>query len=359
MQIWRDWQQTSPANVAFIERRSYSGQPLAIPADVELPPVQVPMYETVRGLTSERIGLVMPTSLCAGQIAKMTVDALNAQGIAAAGGLTRFVALVHTEGCGGTVVPEYKDMQIGYLQHPKLRHALLLEHGCEITHNSYFRQLMAEHNLRPADFGWASIQLDGGIDAVMRKMTRWFSQRLQDDSHTPRAIAGLEALRIGLLTQADAPEYAQRGLARLCKIIVAGGGSVVVSDKDGLWGGAFSAELALPDQPEATLGYGQAALKPGFHIMSNPRRHWGEDAGWHRRERRRAHSRLCRRPSAGRASLDAGSASERQPGFRRGRGTPGLTKAKTSRRSCSTCWSRLCRAITSRGIKSPAQTTSR
>ena len=79
----------------------------------------------------------------------------------------------------------------------------------------------------------------------------------------PRARPpGLEALRIGLLTQADTPETVQRGLARLCKIIVAGGGSVVLSDKDGLWGGAFSAELgSLPAQPDATLGYGQAALQ--------------------------------------------------------------------------------------------------
>ncbi len=276
VQIWRDWQQTSPANVTLIERRSYSGQPHDIPADVELPSVAAPVYKSERGLTSERIGLIMPTSLCSGQIAKMTADRLNAQGLGRAAGLTRFVALVHTEGCGGNVQPEYKDMQIGYLQHPKLRHALLLEHGCEVTHNSYFRGLMEEQNLEPADFGWASIQLDGGIDAVMRKIADWFSRRLQNDSPPPRIIAGLEALRIGLLTQADAPEYVQRDLARLCKIIVAGGGSVVVSDKDSLWGGAFSAELDLPAKPEATLGYGQAATNAGFHIMSNPRRHWGE-----------------------------------------------------------------------------------
>ena len=276
VQIWRDWQQTSPANVTLIERRSYSGQPLDIPADVELPPVAAPVYKSERGLTSERIGLIMPTSLCSGQIAKMTADRLNAQGLGQANGLSRFVALVHTEGCGGTVQPEYKDMQIGYLQHPKLRHALLLEHGCEVTHNSYFRGLMEEQNLEAADFGWASIQLDGGIDAVMRKIADWFSRRVGNDSPPARITAGLEALRIGLLCQTDAPEYVQRDLARLCKIIVAGGGSVVVSDKDSLWGGAFSTELDLPDKPEATLGYGQAAKNAGFHIMSNPRRHWGE-----------------------------------------------------------------------------------
>ena len=83
VQIWRDWLQTRPGNVTLIERRSYSGQPLAIPADVELPAVSAQVYETERGLTSERVGLVLPTSLCSGQIAKMTADALNAQGWAA------------------------------------------------------------------------------------------------------------------------------------------------------------------------------------------------------------------------------------------------------------------------------------
>ena len=276
VQIWRDWLQTRPSNVTLIERRRFSGRPLAIPADVELPAVAAQVYQTERGLSSERVGLVLPTSLCSGQIARMTADALNAQGLGRAAGLSRYVALAHTEGCGGTVQPEYKDMQIGYLQHPKLRHALLLEHGCEITHNSYFRGLLADYGLDPADFGWASIQLDGGIDAVMSKVVDWFRQRVQNDSPPARKPAGLEALRIGLLTQTQAPDFAQRELARLCKIIVAGGGSIVISDKDGLWGGAFSTALDLPEQPAATLGYGQAAKIAGFHIMSNPRRHWGE-----------------------------------------------------------------------------------
>ena len=276
VQLWRDWQQTRPANLTLMETRSYSGEPITIPDDVEVPQVRVPVFEAERGLTTEQIGLLMPTSLCSGQIAKMTTDTLNLQGLGEAAGLSRFATLVHTEGCGGTVVPEYKEMQIGYLQHPKLRHVLLLEHGCEITHNSYFRQLLIERGLDPADFGWASIQLDGGIDAVMQKILRWFSDRLQRDSLPPRSTAGMEALRVGLLSQGDAPDYVKRGLATLCKLIVAGGGSIVVSDKDSLFGSPFSAALELPNEPQATLGYGQALAKAGFHIMANPRQHWGE-----------------------------------------------------------------------------------
>ncbi len=276
VQIWRDWQQTRPANVTLLEPKTYSGQPIAIPAAVSAPSVDIPVYDVGGELTTEQIGLVMPTSLCSGQIAKMTTDNLNAQGLGEAAGLSRFVTLVHTEGCGGSVVPEYKEMQLGYLQHPKLRHVLLLEHGCEITHNSYFREMMSERGLNPDDFGWASIQLDGGIDAVMRKIVAWFSDKLRADVPAQLRSAGIEALRVGVVTQGSAPDHIARGLAELCRIIVAGGGTVVVSDKDDLLESPFSAALDLPESCEATLGYGQKANEAGFHVMANPRRHWGE-----------------------------------------------------------------------------------
>ena len=276
VQIWRDWQQTRPANVTLLANRSYSGEPVAIPADVAVPQVRVPAYEIDGEWTTERIGLVMPTSLCSGQIAKMTTDTLNAEGLGSAAGLSRFATLVHTEGCGGNVVPEYKDMQIGYLQHPKLRHALLLEHGCEITHNSYFRGLMAERGLDPEAFGWASIQLDGGIDAVMRKIVSWFRDQLRADAPPRKSTVGMEALRVGLLSQGDVPADIAAGMATMCKMIVAGGGTVVSSDKDALFAGPFAAQLGLSASAEATLGYGQRAKRAGFHIMANPRGHWGE-----------------------------------------------------------------------------------
>ena len=276
VQIWRDWQQTGPANVTIMERKSYAGQPLKISDEVETPPVSIPAYRNDGQLTTEQVGLILPTSLCSGQIARMTTDTLNARGIGPAAGLSRFVTLVHTEGCGGNVVPEYKDTLIGYLQHPKARHVLLLEHGCEITHNSYFRQLMAERDLDPADYGWASIQLDGGIDAVMRKMLRWFGERRRENGGPLRESAGMEAVRVGLLTQGTVDASAARELAQLCKLIVAGGGTVVISDKDPLLDQSFCGALGLADAPSATLGYGQVIGRAGFHIMACPRQHWSE-----------------------------------------------------------------------------------
>ncbi len=276
VQIWRDWQQTRPANVAIQLRKTYSGQPLDIlPAD-ELPQVEIPLYQTERGLTSELVGMILPTSLCSGQIARMTAEKLNAQGLGRGVGLSRFVALVHTEGCGGSVVPEYINLQLGYLQHPKLRHTLLLEHGCEITHNSYFRNLLAERGLEPANFGWASIQLDGGIQAVMARIEAFFRDQLANDKAPPRSIAGLDAMRIGIVTQGHLPEASARALAQLCQVIVTGGGTVVASDKDAIFAGNFGSQLGLPARPQASLAYGAIPQRAGFHIMANPRRHWAE-----------------------------------------------------------------------------------
>lgn len=276
VQIWRDWQQTGPANVTFVDRKRYSGLPLNIEDDVDVPPVSIPVYKSDEHLTTEQVGLVLPTSLCSGQIARMTTDTLNAQAVGKDASISRFVTLVHTEGCGGTVVPEYKDTLIGYLRHPKARHVLLLEHGCEITHNSYFRQLMAERGLDPADYGWASIQLDGGIDAVMQKMVRWFGERRRENGGLPRQTAGMEAVRVGLMSQGLASDSTARELAKLCKIIVAGGGTVVISDKDNLFKSRFCGAIGLPDKPEATLGYGQVVGRAGLHIMASPRQHWSE-----------------------------------------------------------------------------------
>lgn len=277
VQIWRDWQQTRPpVNVAVLEQRAYSGEALAVAEDVAAPMVTLPVYENRGRLSAERVGLVLPTSLCSGQIARMTTDSLNATDLAQSAGLSRFATLVHTEGCGGSVVPEYKDTLISYLQHPKLRHVLLLEHGCEITHNSYFRQLMAERGLDPADYGWASIQLDGGIDAVMRKMTRWFQERATSDRIAAPVPAGMEALRLGLLTGGQVSDCAARGLAVLCKMIARGGGTVVVSEQDRLLKGVFARELGISEDCAATLGYGQLARQAGFHVMASPRAHWSE-----------------------------------------------------------------------------------
>ena len=87
------------------------------------------------------------------QIAQMIVARLNDQGLGREKGISRYVALVHTEGCGVTGAQAealYARSMLSYLTHPLVRCAVLLEHGCEKTHNDYMRNELAERGLAAA-----------------------------------------------------------------------------------------------------------------------------------------------------------------------------------------------------------------
>src|SRR5690606_11542150 len=134
-------------------------------------------------------------------VARMAANRLNRQGIGREHSISRFVALVHTEGCGvsgGTSEELYIRTMLGYVTHPLVGACLLLEHGCEKTHNDYMRSQMRSEGVDLNRLGWASVQLDGGIESVLGKIESWFNRTL-DESPAPVAeMAGLDALRIGL-----------------------------------------------------------------------------------------------------------------------------------------------------------------
>ena len=69
---------------------------------------------------------------------------------------------------------------------------LPLEHGCEKTHNDYIRHALTEQDIPLERYGWASVQLDGGIDAVVQKVEDWFSRSLESMPRPDYADVGLE-----------------------------------------------------------------------------------------------------------------------------------------------------------------------
>ena len=236
------------------------------------------MYQTERGTTSELVGMILPTSLCSGQIARMTAEKLNALDF---GGrrlaLSRFVALVHTEGCGGSVVPEYINMQLGlFASIRSCATRCCWSTAAKSRTTATFGVCWRNAAWIPPILAGASIQLDGGIQAVMARIEDFFRARLENDKAPGRAIAGLEAMRIGFITQGHVPESSARALAELCRTIAAGGGTVVASDKDAVFEGSFGTLLGISARPQASLAYGGLPKRPGFHIMANPRRHWAE-----------------------------------------------------------------------------------
>ena len=274
--LWRDWKQTGPVDLDPLLTASElkSGEPLSIETlggdavrKPHLPGLRVfRALQTEAGYRTDQVGLILPTSLCSGQIAQMIAHRCNEQQIGEKQGISRFVALPHTEGCGvsgGRSEEIYTRTMIGHLTHPKVALGLLLEHGCEKTHNDHVRHEIQKLDISPERYGWASVQLDGGIDAVIEKVEDWFSETLADKPTVPVVDAGLEHLCVAVMSSSEVTEEVSQSLMQLMHRIVAAGGTVIVPEN------ATFLCYGTRSVP-TTLAYGQRVEKVGFHVMETP-----------------------------------------------------------------------------------------
>ena len=270
--LWRDWKQTGPIDLdpLLTESELKSGEPIpidAVTAQRSVPTtLQFRALQTEAGYRTAQLGLILPTSLCSGQIAQMIAHRCNEEKIGNEQGVSRFVALPHTEGCGvssGRSEEIYTRTMIGHLTHPTVALGLLLEHGCEKTHNDHIRHEIQKLGISPERYGWASVQLDGGIDAVIEKVQDWFSDTLADKPSVPVVSAGLEHLCIAVTSIGEVTEEVSESLTQLTHRVVAAGGTVVVP------GNATFVSHGTRSVP-TTLAYGQRAKKAGFHVMETP-----------------------------------------------------------------------------------------
>ncbi|RIK38278.1 MAG: hypothetical protein DCC55_21605 [Chloroflexi bacterium] len=72
VQVWRNWPQRDASNLeTLLHQPKPTGAPIAIQEDVTLPSVQLRLICTNGRHTSDQIGLILPTSLCASQVASM------------------------------------------------------------------------------------------------------------------------------------------------------------------------------------------------------------------------------------------------------------------------------------------------
>lgn len=246
-QIWRDWRQTGPGGTW--SGPTATGKPLPIAGEtLDLTRLTFKGFRKGDSWRTQRVNLIVPTSLCSGQVAAM---------IAKSRELQPCVALPHTEGCGNSGGESERLMLrtlAGYAVHPMAAQTLMLEHGCEKTHNDAFRALLTPEQI--ARLGWASIQLDGGIERVTRKAIAWFENNCGPDAR--RETAPLSALRVGFISaQGALPEF-----MRLVARSLAAAGALVVMPEQ---------ELGAP-----SIEYGQPALLPGLHGMRTPTDHFVE-----------------------------------------------------------------------------------
>ena len=261
VQLWRNWALTGQSDLkGTMPLSSLSGRPLAfVPLTQPSPPVAI---------RRRRVGLILPTSLCSGQIARMAVQRLRRLSRQSLTQLDDFVTLVHTEGCGSSAKEEYRQTMLGYANHPLVAHCLLLEHGCEMTHNDYWRQAMIQADLDPVRFGWASVQGDGGIEKSLAKIMAWFEAQLAQEAGEQAVVANLSAVRLGLVTEAGYDEETAVVLTQLVHWIVAAGGTVVIPEHDVLLQTA-ALPVIVRGELSPTLAYAQVA-RPGLHIMATP-----------------------------------------------------------------------------------------
>ena len=283
--LWRDWKQTGPVDLDpfLTESELKSGDPIpidtsAVEATLRIatpPKFAIPCPPNRRWVTARiKLGLILPTSLCSGQIAQMIAHRCNEQEIGKEQGISRFVALPHTEGCGvsgGRSEEIYTRTMIGHLTHPTVALGLLLEHGCEKTHNDHVRHEIQKLGISAERYGWASVQLDGGIDAVIEKVQDWFSETLADKPAVPVVDTGLEHLCVAVTSTGEVAEAVSQSLTELTQVIVAAGGTVVVpANATFVQGSRHAPSCRPPSELSPTLAYGQRVEKSGFHIMETP-----------------------------------------------------------------------------------------
>jgi altronate dehydratase len=211
----------------------------------------------------------MPTSLCSGQVARLVAQDLNQRKLP---GVARFVALAHTEGCGSANADHlYLQTLLGHVEHPGVRRAMLLEHGCERTHNDAVRHYLSSRGINSDHLGFASVQLDGGMEKVRRKIGAWFSVTLGEDSALVTETVGAEALRLGLTSIGPLPGNTALALARLVGGLAAAGATVVIAENASLLADSvFTSALFEGGRWGASLAYGQPAAGAGCHVMETP-----------------------------------------------------------------------------------------
>ena len=281
VQIWRDWRQQDGSNLdSLLEAEPPRNEPLDIQMEDAALTWTMKAVRNGRGRSGDQLGLVVPTSLCSGQIARICADRLNAKRLGRRQGISRFAALVHTEGCGASAgINEqlYIRTLLGYLTHPLVKCAVLLEHGCEKTHNDFIWNKLEEEGIDPRSFGWASVQLNGGLKKVLDKVEEWFAQALSTVGPPKYLEVGLEDLHLGLLNSGPISAAAAQSMARLTRQVVGAGGRVVVPENAGLLKAPAYVKAVFKDSAVgASLAYGHRVATSGFYIMEAPTGHWVE-----------------------------------------------------------------------------------
>jgi len=281
--IWRDWLLGEGARQEEIARAQAEEELAVAPLAARAGAVSTgrrswdAVESSSPGLRSARsVALLLPTSLCSGQVALKIAEELRPQ--ARDNGFEDVVALPHTEGCGTSSSPKqdsiFRNVMVGHLLHPSVRRAVLLEHGCEKTHNDWFSARLAELGKDPGSFGWASIQLDGGIENVTAKIRELLLNQQRPCATVARVTAGLSELRLGIVSDHRLAKCPGLVVAALAAEALRAGGTVVLPQGNELLGTAEFLDELLEGGSGAlrpTIAFAApVTTAPGLHVMACP-----------------------------------------------------------------------------------------
>jgi altronate dehydratase len=273
--IWRNWQQKGPP--ASLREGALapptSGLPLQVGHGADPDRRRFMAMRNRWGWAGRRLGLILPASLCSAQIAVLAAERLNARADIADFRVSRFIALPHSEGCT-TLGPAEKlatRALLGYLQHPLVACAFLLEHGCEKTHNSYLRRKISQKGLDPTSFGWGSVQLDGGLESVFAEIEGWARAAAGEQGSPEERPVGLETVSVGLAPIGEVPEPAALALTHFIRRLLASGATCILPMNTSLLSqAAFREGIDIQGELGPTLPYGGRPEAAGLHLMQSP-----------------------------------------------------------------------------------------
>jgi altronate dehydratase len=287
--LWRHWRQRDTSRLAEIKARPIPDGRARLQADPGSEQRRAPMsaqvptvdaYTTSAGrLATERVGLVVPTSLCSTQIARLSAERVAAEQAGREAGFSRVTALVHTEGCGfggEEVARMLLRTYLGYVQHPNVAGALLLEHGCEKVPNDTVRNHFVAEGVDPTRFGWASVQLDGGIEKAVQRVAQWFAGVPISASSSFRPTP-ITALSFGVMTAGPlAPAQAALGW-ELIRNAIDAGGTVVIPESDSLLQTEAARAALGSNGATPSLLAGQVPVTAGLHVVETETPDWAEN----------------------------------------------------------------------------------
>ena len=133
------------------------------------------------------------------------------------------------------------------------------------------RHQVAQLGLDPQRFGWASIQLDGGLERVTKKVVDWFQSRAGLKQTVRRQDSDLRSLTMGILSSGPIGEEMGQTMGGLARHLVEEGATVILPEHDGLVD-QLVGEKRVATPPHPTIEYGTSSARAGLHIMANPGR---------------------------------------------------------------------------------------